>query len=44
MIPLLLFPIKIPLTVDRIEAHYAVVEWKDGTFGNIETRILPQSL
>ena len=44
MIPLLLFPIKIPLTVDRIEAHYAVVEWKDGTFSNIETHILPQSL
>ena len=44
MIPLLLFPIKIPLTVDRIESHYAVVEWKDGSFCNIETRILPSSL
>ena len=44
MIPLFLFPTKLPLTVDRIEGHYAIVEWKDGSLSNIERRILPPSL
>tara|TARA_Y100000589_G_C27048657_1_gene586305 strand:- start:423 stop:824 length:402 start_codon:yes stop_codon:yes gene_type:complete len=44
VIPLFLFPTKLPLTVDRIEEEYAVVEWKDGSYTNIEKHLLPSSL
>ncbi len=36
-----LFHFSFPITIDRIEGDYAVVEWKDGSMGTIPSYLFP---